>query len=306
MKLAAALLLSVVSATAGAKEFFSPAVQPAVAPEIREFVNNYLQFRILEPANESARRMKFDEVEVSFPLTRAMADSLSRADGIALSLDNGRRYSIVWTNKAVAIGMMSFPASHNLIRNLTQPESFDILARKLTEAGPGRSDTAVFTSSCDSANVVCRPGGEFFLGHIFSHTYINAMTSKPIFAASHPAESLANLFVLDSVPSVRIDLTMVSYAGDSLKISSNSEALRNLLGYAEGTWPYFAATRTDSISGMVNGVAIYHNPAYAYIHKLDVTATLSGPEPRIRATLLPYIKLHNLKNLWGDKYLSPQ
>ncbi len=300
------MLLGAASAAAVEREFFSPQTRMALPAPIRSFVNRYLSERIEGAAADNARRMEFDEVEVTFPLTEETAAELLGADGLSMSLHDGKRYSIVWMRDSIAAGAMSFPASYSLIHGTSQNESFKSLAGKLCsnvrEAGGKVRPVA---EKVDSLSVRCRPGEEFILGHMTSDTYIDAVSALPIWSAEQVEESLANLFELDNMPEVSIDLTMISYGLDSLKIVSTSSSLAYLLGSSEGCTPFFGiASKGDN--GRIDATIVYHNPLYAYLHLLEVTAEpeeLFCEWPRLTATLRPYVKLHNLTSLWGEKML---
>lgn len=303
----ASLAVSASAAVAAELNFFNPGVSVAVPAEIRAFVNRYLSERISSPA-DAARRMEFDEVEATFPLRAESAAMVAGADGLALSLHDGRRYSIVWTRDSVVLGAVSFPASYSLIRGIGQRESFDSLVRRLRGNTRETSDSLrVRPLALEPApgNVLTRPGSEFYLGHLTTHTYIDAANSRPVWAAGFPAESLANLFLLPQMPGVSVDLAMVNYEMDTVRVATSTASASYLLGPADGSQPYFGISHTDPATGTVTAVVIYHNPAYAYLHKLEVTASpaqLFDPgAPRLKAVLHPYIKLHNLSDLWGEK-----
>lgn len=303
------MLLAPALAGAGEREFFSRTTQMALPGPIRSFVNRYLSARIDEAApDKSARRMDFDEVEVSFPLTDATCRTLADADGLAMSLHDGRRYSIVWTDDSIAVGTMSFPASYQLIFGISQVESFNALAAHLREkrheagASPRRVATRV-----DEHSMICRRGEDFYLGALSGDTYIDAVSALPVWCADFAAESLANLFLLDNMPETAVKLTMVDYAMDSLRVDTSTSSLRYLLAGAEGGTPYFGVSGSDSGSGEIHATVVYHNPLYAYVHLLEITArpdNLFDPKaPRLRAVIHPYVKLHNLTSLWGEKLL---
>lgn len=296
-------------AAASGLDFFSPQTRLALPEAIRTFVNRYLSERIDGSEADNVRRMEFDEVEVTFPLTETMAQTLAAANGLSMSLHDGKRYSIVWTADSVAIGAMSFPASYSLIHATTQTESFKTLANKLNSRAerPGSNVRAVATN-IDSALMRRRPGEEFILGHLTSNTYIDAATTLPVWSKNLAAESLANLFIVDDMPQVGIDLTMVNYNLDSLLIATNSSSLTYLLGAAEGCAPYFGIAAEHADRRELRAVVVYHNPLYAYIHLLELTAStdeLFADKPRIKASLRPYVKLHNLTELWGKQIYAP-
>lgn len=304
------MLLAPALAGAGEREFFSPTTQLALPAPIRSFVNRYLSARIdATSPDETARRMEFDEVEVSFPLTDAAARSLARANGLAMSLHDGRRYSIVWTDDSVAVGAMSFPASYGLIFGVGQVESFNALASRLREnLGDTSASPRRVATRADARSLICRQGEDFFLGALSANSYIDAVSALPVWSPALPDESLANLFILDNMPDIEVELTMIDYAMDSLRVNTSTTSLNHMLAGTEGSSPYFGIAGADANSGEIHGVVVYHNPLYAYVHLLEVTARpdeLFNPKaPRLKALMHPYVKLHNLTNLWGEKYLS--
>lgn len=298
------------------RDFFNLNLSAALPAEFRDFANRYLSERIYgnEKAEESARRMKFDEVELSIPLNPSSRDLLSRADGLALHLQNGRRYTITWVTNGVETATMSFPASYNLIRGTTQPESFRRLAERLSKhyAIVASNDTLKTrpTERPDSANLRCKTGTEFYWGHLNSNTFIDAISARPVWSKEFPQQSLANMFLLEEMPDAYVELSMINYNLDSIAINTTLHSLAYLLGTAESCKPYFGITETDPQDGTIHAVVFYHNPTYAYLHKLEITASpkalFESDNPHIRASLQPYIKLHNLKELWGKNYTNIQ
>lgn len=294
-----------------ARSFIPSTLEGTVPAEFGSFVDRYLTEMLTRyvPEGNAERRMKFDEVEVSFPLTESATRRLADANGIYFIMEMGKRYRIVWMNDSLEIGNMSFPASYTLITGKEPTESFNALLEAMLQTIPeGLSKNARQTSSPDSVNIVCREGREFYLGHLNSHKWIDGTNARPVWSVDFPVESLSNLMCMDNMPDTPVEVEMLSYKFDKHNFVTSLSSIRRVLGDVEKCDIYFGAVNHPDENGMMEAMAVFHNPSLCYIHKLDLSidtvrlfdsASASGPS--IKATLYPYVKLHNLKDLWGDK-----
>lgn len=276
----------------------------SVPEPITVFAEKYVG-KILEMDDaEKARRLEFDEVNFSFPLTEDAIASLLDAEQISMALHDGKTYEIFWIKGEDAFASMSFPASYNLIRFTDQAESFKAMKDALAEAllVTQRKDDYAGLTEFNRNNVVQKSGETFYLGHLTTDTYIDALTKRPVWGMDLPKESLANLFVAgENMAPVNVSLTVEGYDKETFIINIPFAALENVLK-AEGNVPYFGIS-DEGANGDIYAVALYHNPLYAYTHSLEVTLPadqLSADVPTLKIKMLPYIKLHNLKNLWSD------
>lgn len=293
-----------------ARTFIPAMLDGAIPAEFRTFVDRYLTAALddgRDSAEKVARRMSFDEVTTSFPVTEEGTTELAEANGLTFTLNSGKRYSIGWIKDSVLIAEMSFPASYNLIHGTTQPESFSKLADQLRDNIRVTAD-ARKTSAPDSATIVCREGREFYLGHLDNDIWIDAVDARPVWTPKFPSESITNLFCVDNMPDVAVDLQMVNYDMQTTAIATSAASLRYILGTDEECAVY-SGIESVGDDGTITALVVFHNPAFAYLHKLDVTVDsarlfttpVDSGKPAISAVLHPYIKLHNLTDLWGEK-----
>lgn len=305
------VLLLIHGGRTDARTFFPPQIEGSIPSEFSKFVDRYLSELMAAPSETDAtRRMDFDAVRLSFPLTQSAVDRLMSANGIIFTMEKGVRYSVVWLNDSIEIGRMSFPASYNLIRGTSTLESFNDLLCSLSELdGHSMKPVSRPTAEPDSANIVRREGREFYLGHLTNHQWIDATSAHAVWSADFPAESLSNLFCVDNMPDVEVDLEMESYNLTKQAINTNVATLRHILGDVERCDVYFGVVDDVDDTGMMSVLVVFHNPELAYLHKLDMTVdtfAVFDPSaaglPPIKGHLQPYIKLHNLTDLWGEKH----
>ncbi len=290
---------------------FTPALKTMLPPEIVDFVERYLYQRLFEDQDRTAtlRRLDFDEVSFTFPLDTCGVRRLSEADGLAYLLDRGRTYRISWYKGDEMIGEMSFPASFNLILFTNQKESYSdlcALLQRLSQESGTESTRFVGTDMHPEDEPIHRKGIEFYLGHLTSDTYLDSSTGRPVWSREYPAESLANLFIdRRPVADVSASVAVKAYNGDSTVVRLPFRRVRELMD-STGCHPYFGVSEVDGKTGRISMVAVYHNPTVAYLHKMEVSALpeelWSGSgTPTLEISLIPYIKLHNLDDLWGRK-----
>lgn len=293
-------------------DLFTTELKQMLPPEISDFVERYLHQRLYtdKDAAETRRRLDFDEVECSFPLTPSSVDALREADGMSILLERGRRYRISWLRGVQTIGEMGFPASFNLILFTNQKKSYEWLCARLRElAGQKRDEAIRYVGHRPDGRrkPFCRPGVEFYLGHLTSDIYLDSVSGRPVWSEEFAPQSLANLFV-DPRPVADIDaeVSVKSYTGDIETIRLPFSTLRGFLEES-GTHPYFGVSSGPDASGAFEAVAVYHNPTVAYLHKMELTVRPGelwrgdGARPAVSIELMPYIKLHNLDDLWGEK-----
>lgn len=290
---------------------FTDELRTMLPPVVADFVEKYLYERVFLDKNEeeTRRRMAFDEVSCSFPLKEASINQLQNADGLSVLLEQGKKYTITWSSDGENIGEISFPASFNLLLFTNQVESYKDLVSRLNYRANNKSGVKInyVRHRSDSVSSAYRRNGtSFYLGHLESHTYHDSISGRPIWTREFPAESLANLFVFEKpVAEVTAIVEVLAYNGDKTSIHIPVQQLRELLEEM-GCDPYFGVSEVKEETGEIDALVVYHNPDLQYLHKLEVKADPSkvwqeDGVAMITIKLTPYIKLHNLKNLWGEK-----
>lgn len=307
-----ALLPVIIGSGAYARTFFPPRLENSLPSEFSKFIERYLSELLDEQSTSGSvtRRLDFDDVRLTFPLTQSTTEWLMEANGIIFTRERDARYSVIWMDDSTEIGRMTFPASYNLIRGTSTIESFNNLLSRLSESeGHCVTSAPRLTSQPDSANIVRREGREFYLGHLTNHQWIDATNAYAVWSVDFPAESLGNLFCVDNMPNIEVALEMESYNLTRHEVSTNVATLRHILSDIERCDIYFGVTETTDDTGIISAMVVFHNPELAYLHKLDMTvdtATLFQPSASdtapVKARLQPYIKLHNLTDLWGEKH----
>lgn len=293
---------------AAGHEFFNDATAPCVPAQLRAFVNRYLTARIGETESERNDKMWFDGVTVTFTLNGSSAERLRQANALSLTLDNGRQYTIVWGIDSTAIGSMAFPASHTLITGLGKTAKFRQLTDRLVANMLVTADSLPARQTGRPAApefVVTEPGVRFNSGYMTSDAYIEAVTAHPVWSPYYLPESLINLFMFDRMPPVRLGLTVSNGNRDKVDIATTVQSADCVLRLMDGCTVYGGLSGYDPDTGEVNAVIVYHSEPYAYIHKLEVTATadslFNADRPSITAIMHPYIPLNNVRNLWADQ-----
>ena len=295
----------------GSYEVFSAELRTMLPPVVADFVERYLYERVNLEKNADAmkRRMAFDEVKCSFPIETSYFERLKAADGLSVVIDNAKGYDISWSSNGATIGDMSFPASFNLLLFTNQVDSFKDLIGRLQARASNLSagKTAFVGHEPDSrSSAYKRSRASFYLGNLDSNTYHDSITGRPIWTRLYPGESLANLFVYERpVADVVAVVEVVAYSGERTKVELPVCELRAIMEEM-GCEPYFGVSEMNEADGKFEAMAVYHNPDLQYLHKLEVKADRSElwdtqGKPRIHIKMNPYIKLHNLTNLWGDK-----
>lgn len=295
----------------GTYEVFSPELRTMLPPVVADFVERYLYDRVNldEDAYVAKRRMEFDEVKCSFPIDVSFFGLLKAADGLSVVIDEAKVYNISWVSNGSNIGEMSFPASFDLLLFTNQVDSFKDLIARLKARSSGRSAVKrafVGHEPASGSSAYRRNRASFYLGHLDSNTYHDSITGRPIWTRIYPGESLANLFVYEKpVADVMALVEVVDYTGDRTKVELPVCELRTVMEEMECE-PYFGVSEMNEADGEIEALVVYHNPDLQYLHKMEVKANSSelwetDGKPRIHIKMHPYIKLHNLTNLWGDK-----
>lgn len=286
-------------------KLFPDSLQSAVPEPISVFAEKYVGRIADMEAKERARRLDFDEVTLSFPLHEESFARMQSANKILMTLVDGKYYNIQWFKDADELASMSFPASYNLIYFTNQDESFQSLRQAILEAvnNPENITEYVGTTEYNPINVVQKSGEIFYLGNLTTDTYIDIISKKPVWGKEHPKESLANLFIAEGhLAPAMVDLSLESYDKEVFNITIPLSALNNVLK-AEGNRAYFGIS-DEADDGSIEAVVLYHNPLFAYTHSLKVVYDSEQQHreiPTLKIKMLPYIKLHNLKNLWSEK-----
>lgn len=290
---------------------FNDDLRLMLPPMISVFAERYLYERLNLDSDkaETVRKMKFDEVECSFAVTRPNIEMLRKADGLSLDLERGKTYRIRWFAGEEELGSMKFPASYNLIRFTDQVKSYREMVETLKKLAKAETRGDIhFSGVCPDrvVNPFKRMGSTFYLRHLEASTYLDSITGRPLWTAEYPAESLANLFVSDRpVADIMAEIGIVAYDGKVETVSLPLHRWNALMSQTE-CQPYFGVSEMHEDTGVVEALTVYHNADLAYIHKMEITADpailwSSSTPATVRIRLTPYIKLHNLKNLWGQK-----
>lgn len=313
------VLTAVAAATAWAAPpegrcvMFSDPVRLMLPPVIADFVERYAFERIYadESPAEARRRMAFDEVSLSLPMSEPTAEMLRQCDGIAIMNDRGASYSLTWFDGEKEAAAMQFPASYNLLMFTDQVRSHANLVKRLRESAryaEGLERRYIGVGGDSIASPFRKRGSEFYLGHLASHTYADSISGRPVWTPLFAAESLANLFLCERpVAPVTANLDVKAYDMTETHVELPVSELLKFMADEDCTL-YFGVSSIDSDSGMIEAVVVAHNPELAYIHKMTVMAdpeilwgSKESSRPALDVKLTPYIKLHNLTNLWGDK-----
>lgn len=295
----------------GKYELFTEQLRPMLSPVIANFIERYLYERVNldADANEAQRKMNFDEVKCTFPLQNAELEKLKTADGLSVIIDKGKVYTVSWYSGENLIGEITFPVSYNLITFTDKIKSYNDLVARLrqsTKRSNSSVPTFVGTEPASNSATFKHQGAEFYLGHLEANTYLDSITGRPLWTAQYPAESLANLFVYERpVADVTATVATVAYNGKSEDIDIPLHKLREIMNET-GCSPYFGVSEINNKTGEIEALVVYHNPDLAYLHKMEVTLNPNNVwgkdgKPYIHIRLMPYIKLHNLTNLWGER-----
>lgn len=286
-------------------KLFPDVLMNSVPQELIIFTENYVNRVINLESRERAKRLNFDEVEISFPLTQEGIENLQEANQLSLDLLFGKYYKISWIKDDIELGSFSFPANYNLIKETDQDKSFQELKQKFSElANKGERDKieSIAITEFNPQNIVTIDGETFYLGHLTSNTYIDILSHKPIWNPEFPAESLANLFILGpKVSNPMVNLEMEGYDREVYSAKIPFSSLYEVLNL-EGNQPFYGVSEKLD-DGTVESLVVFFNPLYAYIHSLTVIypgQQTNKDNPVIKVKLLPFIKLHNLKNLWSE------
>lgn len=295
----------------GAYEVFPGEFRTMLSPVVADFVERYLYERVNldEDKDATKRRMEFDEVKCSFPMQVSSFEMLKVADGLSVVIDNAKVYNISWFSNGNNVGEMSFPASFDLLLFTNQIDSYKDLVSRLRARTGGITSVRPNFVGCvpgKSSKAYRRHGPSFYLGHLEANTYLDSISGRPLWTVDYPVESLANLFVYERpVADVVASVELVAYNGDLFNIEIPVCELRTIMEDM-GCDAYFGVSEIDEKSGEMEALAIFHNPDLQYLHKLEIKAVTSvlwnqDEVPRILIKMNPYIKLHNLTNLWGEK-----
>lgn len=286
-------------------KLFPDVLMNSVPQELITFTENYVNQVSNMDSRERAKRLNYDEVEISFPLTTEGIQDLQEATQLSLDLIFGKYYKISWIKDDRELGSFSFPANYNLIKETDQDKSFQELKQKFSELA-NKSEPETFESisitDFNPKNVVTIEGDTFYLGHLTSNTYIDILSHKPIWNPQNPAESLANLFILGpKVSDPMVNLEMEGYDKELYRAELPFHSLYEVLN-AEGNQPFYGVSE-KSEDGTIESFVVFFNPLYAYIHSLTITypsQQTNRDNTIMKVKLLPFIKLHNLKNLWSE------
>jgi len=296
----------------GRYNLFVGDLRSMIPPVLSDFVERYVYERINNDANESEtlRRMDFDEVSSTFKMNNSSISRLAKADGICFSLERGKTYTVQWMSGESIIGQLTFPASFNLIMFTNQVKSCADLVNRIKDAAKNSCKYEVSFVGVvpeKTKRPFKRIGNTFYLQHLNSDTYHDSISGHPIWTQEYPSESLANLFVHDrDVADVKAKIEVVAYDGKNTSIVVPVYMLRRFMKELNCD-SYFGISELDIKNGKVEALVAYHNPDLAYIHRLEITAKFSelweaDSDAYLEIRLTPYIKLHNLTNLWGDKH----
>ena len=278
-------------------KLFPDVLMNSVPQELISFTENYVNRVSKLDRRERAKRLNFDEVEISFPLTTEGIDVLQEANQLTLDLIFGKYYKISWIKDDHELGSFSFPANYNLIKETDQDKSFQELKQKFSELAnkiEAEKTESIAITEFNPNNVVTVDGETFYLGHLTSNTYIDILSHKPIWNSEFPAESLANLFILGpKVNNPMVNLEMEGYDKEIYSVELPFSSLYEVLNI-DGNQPFYGVSE-KSDDGTVESLVVFFNPLYAYIHSLTVVYQVqhaNKDNPVIKIKLLPFIKLH--------------
>ena len=290
-----------------ASDIFPDFAIEAFPKPLTEFAEYAVDLTLKNPV-EARTRFDFENVSVSLPSGENIKERMKNVADVSLILKENRFYEFLWLDGEDPIAGVSFPASFDLINNTDQVKSYEKLKDgliSLTQMGRVKTETKGITDIIKE-NVETENGTEFYLGNFNRDTFRDKDTHLPVWSVLMPAESMANLFIADPLPAdPELELSLINYEGKEETVKIFMSQLRKVMEDL-GCVSYFGISEIEN-QQPGEGVVIYHNPLFAYIHKITVDITeeaFKDVDAKIKGTLLPYIKLHNVKNLWGEKIIE--
>ncbi len=295
----------------GIKLFSEEERESLLNSPVCDFLERYLlEHYVLGDKTESGlNRNKTERVQIN----KGRLEELHRlandtATLCAISLEDGRTYSVsLWRNDREAFNM-SFPASHRLLCGYEFEEDVEKLQQKIA-----RTDSSIMTCKSSPQNLIPCDSiqGDYFIekGSFCILPIVNNdryylkkdSTFKILNSPLYPVESLANLLVSGEVENqYTAKVRMLRYEGKQDEFSVPLNSLINCF-IEEGCTPYFGLKGIYPSRDRITALFEMVNPVSGYEHLMSVefdTTTIPKRKGEIIIRLTPYLPTHDIKSLF--------
>ena len=277
-------------------------LQPSPIYDYLEYVTLDHKYHISEN-NLQQKELKF--VRGSWAQLEQLGDTL----GCTIQNLEDKFYRVKWQRDGQDVIIVTFPISYELLANSSRREMQANLIRDLKAYEKGSlqpfSVDTLSLQPTQTEGILMLPGQSHLIPKISSTLYVR----KDKEGAPHllidnrqPAESMANLLVVDSETTVdamiQLEFVLDNYRKDTLQVSLNDwKAFMR----SQGCQPYFGYEGVSK--GEATGTLLLANPQSGYDHILHVscpTDAIGQEGMMLRATAYLFTPLNNVKALFGN------
>lgn len=309
------LLISGLSASGQSMKLFSPEQRQAAGKlhtVVMDFMEHY--FSSLKVQNRTILQMKMADDKVFFR-QGSLSDLSQVADTMPLNISLiDKHYEVTWHKGSRPFITIVFPAQYDLLLGMSQEEAQQKMKDAILSALLDRSridkNRTFINQDCICINqdsIYYTKTAYMELESFNDAVYYNRVREQylPVFDASHPDYSVANLFHgLIPDRDYRMYIEQSVYG---LKTVSYSISLSQWLSYcAEWGLKVFFAVEEQRKDGML-ALVIAQSKELGFNHMLSVVIPdkfINDKNAVLKVRMTPYIPIHNIKNLFQKESVN--
>lgn len=289
---------------------FAPEMVAEQHTDIFRFAERYLLELLLAETDQLALdRLRLERVKLSsdIPMTGKFRQDLQTiaatfSPRLSYYLSNvGNRYRLQCADGQRNILTLEFPARYELITGYTKPEAENAVYLNLLTYRPAAATTPAESEFREKTPGIYTLNDDYYMMEdIVSTSYYQkeGNSFRPLFSASHPAESVCNLFNAETDHGVTVEITQSLYGNKS---NTYEVPLHSLTSYlrSQGCQLYTAIRRMGKEKTHSAWMAV--NPELGYQHIFTFTldrAFFSEPEREpVKVKMFSYVPIHNIASI---------